>query len=94
MVEEDGGDEGRIGEEREDPHLAATGKTEQRQHVVDVSGTAHGILAGEAGAGAGSADALGEATSPSAAGASDTNSGRPSCTRWDLSFAFGASIPW
>ena len=36
-VEEDGGDDGRIGEEREDPHLTATGGTEQRQHVVDAS---------------------------------------------------------
>ena len=34
-VEEDGGDDGRTGEEREDPHLAATCGTEQRQHVVD-----------------------------------------------------------
>jgi hypothetical protein len=34
-VEEDGGDDGRIGEEREDPRFAATGGTEQRQHVVD-----------------------------------------------------------
>ncbi len=36
-VEEDGGDDGRIGEEREDPHLTATGRTEERQHVVDAS---------------------------------------------------------
>ena len=36
-VEEDGGDDGWIGEEREDPHLTATGGTEQRQHVVDAS---------------------------------------------------------
>ena len=36
-AEEDGGDDGRIGEEREDPHLTATGRTEQRQHVVDAS---------------------------------------------------------
>ena len=36
-VEEDGGDDGRISEEREDPHLTTTGRTEQRQHVVDAS---------------------------------------------------------
>jgi hypothetical protein len=36
-VEEDGGDDRRIGQQREDPHLAATGGTEQRQHVVDAS---------------------------------------------------------
>jgi hypothetical protein len=36
-VEEDGGDDGRIGQEREDPHLAATGGAEQRQHIVDPS---------------------------------------------------------
>jgi hypothetical protein len=36
-VEEDDGNDGRIGEEREDLHLAATGGTEQRQHVVDAS---------------------------------------------------------
>ncbi len=36
-MEEDGGDDGRIGEEGEDPHLAAAGGTEQRQHVVDAS---------------------------------------------------------
>jgi hypothetical protein len=29
-VEEDGGDDGRIGQKREDLHLAATGGTEQR----------------------------------------------------------------
>lgn len=34
-VEEDGGDDGRIGEEGEDPHLAGAGGTEQRQLVVD-----------------------------------------------------------
>ena len=34
-MEEDGGDDGRIGEEGEDPHLVAAGGTEQRQHVVD-----------------------------------------------------------
>jgi hypothetical protein len=36
-VEEDGGDDGRIGQEREGAHLAATGGTEQRQHVVNAS---------------------------------------------------------
>jgi len=36
-VEEDRGDDGRIGEERQHPHLIATGRTEQRQHVVDAS---------------------------------------------------------
>ena len=36
-VEEDGGDDGRIGKEREDPHLGAAGGTEERQHVVDAS---------------------------------------------------------
>ena len=34
-MEEDGGDAGRIGEEREDPHLATADGTEHRQHVVD-----------------------------------------------------------
>ena len=34
-MEEEGGDDGRIGEEGEDPHLAAAGGTEQWQHVVD-----------------------------------------------------------
>ena len=29
------GDDARLGEEREDLHLAATGRTEQRQHVAD-----------------------------------------------------------
>lgn len=33
-VEEDGGDDGRIGQERQDPHLAATRGTEQWQHAV------------------------------------------------------------
>jgi len=34
-VEEDGQNDGRIGEEGEDPHLAPTNGTEQRQHLVD-----------------------------------------------------------
>jgi len=33
-VEQDGGDDGWIGQESEDVHLAATGGTQQRQHVV------------------------------------------------------------
>ena len=53
------------------------------------SRAAHRILAGEAGAGAGSEDGLGEATSPSAAGASDPSSGRPNATTWGLSLALG-----
>ena len=36
-MEEDGGDDGRNGKEREDPHLTATGGTEERQYVVDAS---------------------------------------------------------
>ena len=52
------------------------------------------IRAGEAGAGTGSEDRFGEATSPSAAGGSGTDSGRPRTTTWGLSLAFGASTPW
>jgi hypothetical protein len=33
-VEEDGEDDGRVGQKREDPHLGAAGGTEQRQHVA------------------------------------------------------------
>ena len=74
-VEEDGGDDGRIGEEREDPHLSAAGGTEQRQHIVDASeqdGPAD--PRGRGRRGGGSADGLGEGASPSVAGASDTSS--------------------
>jgi hypothetical protein len=55
-VEEDGGDDGRIGQEREDPHLAATRGTEQRQHVVDPSeqdGPADSRRGGRSGGGLG-----------------------------------------
>ena len=34
-VEEDGRDDGRIGQEREDLHLPTTGGAQQGQHVVD-----------------------------------------------------------
>jgi hypothetical protein len=34
-VEEDGGDNGRIGQKREDLHLGAAAGTEERQHIVD-----------------------------------------------------------
>lgn len=34
-VSEDGADHGRIGEEGEDPHPAATAWAQQRQHLVD-----------------------------------------------------------
>lgn len=34
-MDEDGSKDGRIGEEREDLHLATTGGTEQGQHLVD-----------------------------------------------------------
>ena len=33
-VQEDGGENGRVSEKREDSHLAATGWAEQRKHVV------------------------------------------------------------
>jgi hypothetical protein len=54
-VEEDGGDDGRIGQKREDPHVGAAGGTQERQHVVDASEQdGHRIRAGEARSGAGS----------------------------------------
>ena len=34
-VEEDGTDDGRIGEEREDPHLAAARRAQEGKHLVD-----------------------------------------------------------
>ena len=34
-VQEDGADDRGLGEEREDPHLAATGRAEERKHLVD-----------------------------------------------------------
>jgi hypothetical protein len=34
-VQEDGRDDGRIGQEREDPHLGAADGTQERQQVVD-----------------------------------------------------------
>ncbi len=34
-MEEDGGDDGRVSQKREDPHLGPTRGTEQWQHVVD-----------------------------------------------------------
>ena len=36
-VVQDGDDDGRIGDEGDDPHGAATRGTEQRQHLVDAS---------------------------------------------------------
>ena len=92
-MEEYGGDDGRIGEEREDLHLAATCGTEQRQHVVDAR-EQDGPSDSRAGAGEGSGGRLSEATSTSAAGASGTSSGRPRATTWGLSLAFGARTPW
>jgi hypothetical protein len=55
-VEEDGGDDGRIGKERDDPHLSAAGGTEQRQHVVDAreqDGPANSRERGPSGSGCG-----------------------------------------
>jgi hypothetical protein len=34
-VEGDGGDDGRVGQKREEPHRGAAGGTQQAQHVVD-----------------------------------------------------------
>ena len=34
---QDGDDDGRIGDEGDDPHEATTGGAEQRQHLVDAS---------------------------------------------------------
>jgi hypothetical protein len=36
-VNEDGADDGRIGEKGEDPHLPATARAQERQDLVDVS---------------------------------------------------------
>lgn len=36
-VLQDGADHGRVGDEGEDPHMAATRGAEQRQHLVDAS---------------------------------------------------------
>ena len=90
-VEEDGGDDGRIGEEREDSHLATAGGTEQRQHVVDPREQD------------GPADSRGRGWSGGGFGRGDIafgcwclryELGPAECHRGGLSLAFGASTPW
>ena len=58
-VQEDGGENGRVSEKREDSHLAATGWAEQRKHLVDPREEYGPADAGKGGGGSGRLGGLG-----------------------------------